>query len=254
MAIVRLALANPAANTNTLLHTATRQSLISVISTNTASATAEVDIWVQPVGASATSQYAYMAKNTVLPGNNSLETFRFALETDDAVYIRSTTASVSFSINAIYESTANYNKVTISSTAPNAPTIGDVWINSTNSSVNFWNGSSWVNAVSVSGVSSVNGLTGAVTGIATLSSPTFTGIPAAPTAAADTNTTQIATTAYVIGQGYAKLASPTLTGTPAAPTASPGTNTTQIATTAYVTTAVAAAGGGGLDPFFLGGM
>lgn len=31
-------------------------------------------------------------------------------------------------------------------------------------------------------------------------SPTFTGTPAAPTAAADTNTTQIATTAFVLGQ------------------------------------------------------
>jgi len=34
-------------------------------------------------------------------------------------------------------------------------------------------------------------------GSALLASPTFTGVPAAPTAAADTNTTQIATTAYV---------------------------------------------------------
>lgn len=38
----------------------------------------------------------------------------------------------------------------------------------------------------------------------------------------------------------APLASPTLTGVPAAPTAAGGTNTTQIATTAFVTTAVAA--------------
>jgi len=36
----------------------------------------------------------------------------------------------------------------------------------------------------------------------------------------------------------APVASPTFTGTPAAPTASAGTNTTQIATTAFVTTAV----------------
>jgi len=36
----------------------------------------------------------------------------------------------------------------------------------------------------------------------------------------------------------ADLASPTLTGTPAAPTASSGTNTTQIATTAFVTAAL----------------
>lgn len=35
---------------------------------------------------------------------------------------------------------------------------------------------------------------------ATIAAPTFTGIPAAPTAAADVNTTQLATTAYVIGQ------------------------------------------------------
>jgi hypothetical protein len=38
----------------------------------------------------------------------------------------------------------------------------------------------------------------------------------------------------------ADLASPTFTGTPAAPTASSGTNTTQLATTAFVTAAVAA--------------
>jgi len=38
----------------------------------------------------------------------------------------------------------------------------------------------------------------------------------------------------------ADLASPTFTGTPAAPTATAGTNTTQVATTAFVTTAVAA--------------
>jgi hypothetical protein len=62
----------------------------------------------------------------------------------------------------------------------------------------------------------------------------LTGVPTAPTAAVDTNTTQLATTAYVIGQAYAKLASPTFTGVPAAPTAGAGTSTTQIATTAFV--------------------
>jgi hypothetical protein len=39
---------------------------------------------------------------------------------------------------------------------------------------------------------------------APLASPTLTGTPLSTTAAADTNTTQIATTAYVIGQGYLK--------------------------------------------------
>lgn len=65
-------------------------------------------------------------------------------------------------------------------------------------------------------------------------SPGLTGTPTAPTAVVDTNTTQIATTAYVIGQGYAKLASPTFTGSPTAPTASASANDTKIATTAFV--------------------
>src|ERR1700744_205519 len=39
-------------------------------------------------------------------------------------------------------------------------------------------------------------------------------------------------------QALAPLASPTFTGTPAAPTATAGTNTTQLATTAFVTTAI----------------
>ena len=40
----------------------------------------------------------------------------------------------------------------------------------------------------------------------------------------------------------ANLQSPTFTGTPAAPTAAEGTNTTQVATTAFVSTAVANVG------------
>lgn len=43
----------------------------------------------------------------------------------------------------------------------------------------------------------------------------------------------------------APLASPTFTGTPAAPTAAQGTNTTQLATTAFVVAEVAASGGSG---------
>jgi hypothetical protein len=102
---------------------------------------------------------------------------------------------------------------------------------------------------------------------AQLASPAFTGTPTGPTAAANTNTTQLATTAFVLGQAnstagtiamngtqaagssnlYARadhvhptdtsrapLASPTFTGTPAAGTAAADTNTTQLATTAFV--------------------
>lgn len=126
----------------------------------------------------------------------------------------------------------------------------------------------------IAGMSAYLTTSAAASTYAPLASPALTGTPTAPTAAADTNTTQIATTAFVIGQAssttpvmngtaavgtsvkYARadhvhptdtsrapLASPTFTGTPAAPTASAGTNTTQVATTAFVTTAVANASG-----------
>lgn len=83
-------------------------------------------------------------------------------------------------------------------------------------------------------VSASSAITTLLAAKANLADPTFTGVPAAPTAAVDTNSTQIATTGYVVGQGYAKLASPALTGTPTAPNAAVDTNTTQVATTAYV--------------------
>ena len=101
-------------------------------------------------------------------------------------------------------------------------------------------------------------MTTSLAGKAPIASPTFTGTPAAPTAAASTNTTQIATTEFVttaVGavdlsayttttdlttllSAKAPLANPTFTGTPGAPTAAAATNNTQIATTAYVTTAI----------------
>ncbi len=88
-----------------------------------------------------------------------------------------------------------------------------------------------------------NGVQGS--GIAPLTSPTFTGTPTAPTASVGTNTTQLATTAFVnteIASDTANLApkaSPTFTGIPIAPTAATGTNTTQIATTAFVNAEIA---------------
>jgi hypothetical protein len=132
----------------------------------------------------------------------------------------------------------------------------------TNGDLLKWNGTAWVNA----------------SGYALLASPALTGTPTAPTAASNTNTTQVATTAYVQGEisellngagaAYdtlkelqdilvadegtvttlttlvgtkAPLASPSLSGTPTAPTAAANTNTTQIATTAFVTAAASQA-------------
>ena len=96
-------------------------------------------------------------------------------------------------------------------------------------------------------------------------SPAFSGNPTAPTPPQDTNSTRLATTAFVLGQAgsaaplaagtaapgtsprfarqdhrhptdttRAPVASPALTGTPTAPTPAADTNNQQIATTAFV--------------------
>ena len=64
-------------------------------------------------------------------------------------------------------------------------------------------------------------------------SAALTGTPTAPTAAAATDTTQIATTAFVKDQAYATLASPALTGTPTAPTGTVDITTSQIINAAW---------------------
>jgi hypothetical protein len=131
-------------------------------------------------------------------------------------------------------------------------------------------------AAATAGVSAFNGRTGDVTLNSTdiaaadgalLVSPAFGGTPTAPTAAVGTNTTQLATTAFVnatlgsivqsfngrtgaitltgqdiISAGGAPLDSPGLTGVPLTPTAAAGTSTTQIASCAFVMAALAAAG------------
>jgi hypothetical protein len=90
---------------------------------------------------------------------------------------------------------------------------------------------------------------------ANISSPTFLGVPTAPTASAGTANTQIATTGFVASNspvlsvagktgivslavaditGAAPRANPELTGIPTAPTANVSIKNTQLATTAFV--------------------
>lgn len=147
MAIVRLALSNPSASTNTLLHTATRNSIVSVIATNkSALVAAQLDIWIQPQGSSSESQYVFLSYDTILPTANSLETFRFPLNVGDSLYVAASTSNVSFSLNAIYESNGT-SHITTGSTEPLNPSIGDVFVNTISNNVLYWSGSSWVNGV-----------------------------------------------------------------------------------------------------------
>jgi hypothetical protein len=94
--------------------------------------------------------------------------------------------------------------------APTSPTNGDVWtttagmyarINGTTVGP-FGTGGGGATWGSITGtLSSQTDLDTALGLKANIASPSLTGVPLSTTAAVDTNTTQIATTAYVIGQG-----------------------------------------------------
>ena len=143
-----------------------------------------------------------------------------------------------------------------SAVAPLAPILGQLWYNSSSDVISSYNSSNaWTSLASETYVQdqkvspTFTGVPNAPTAdygtntiqLATTAfvqgekvSPAFTGVPIAPTASSVTSTTQIATTAFV----QAQKISPVFTGTPTAPTASSGDNTTQVSTTAFVTDAV----------------
>jgi hypothetical protein len=137
--------------------------------------------------------------------------------------------------------------------APVSPLQGQLWFNTANntmmlrSNISTWQSLASTQYVEAQKISPVfTGIPQAPTAIANTYStqiattayvqnnkvdPNFTGIPTAPTASTLTNTIQIATTEFVQNNKV----SPIFTGVPTAPTAPRGTNTTQIATTAFVT-------------------
>jgi hypothetical protein len=87
--------------------------------------------------------------------------------------------------------------ITADAITATSATIGDV----SNTELQYLNG---VTSAVQTQLDAKLGSTTAASTYAPLADPTLTGVPAAPTAAVDTNTTQIATTAYVVGQGYLK--------------------------------------------------
>lgn len=104
MAISRLALSNPAANTDTLIYTrsGSRDALASIIATNKSSTNATIRVWIVPFGQDATpANHATIAYNSPVEGNNSLETFRFPVTPNDKVYVRASTADISFTLSGI---------------------------------------------------------------------------------------------------------------------------------------------------------
>jgi hypothetical protein len=95
--------------------------------------------------------------------------------------------------------------VVASASAPDEPEAGDMWWDTNSGKLKIYyedeNSSQWVDAFNINGALSVDltgyATTSALNAYASLTSPNFTGVPTAPTAAAGTSTTQIATTQFV---------------------------------------------------------
>jgi hypothetical protein len=82
--------------------TGSRDALTSIIATNKSSTTATIRVWVVPFGQDSTpANHATIAYDSAVAGNNSLETFRFPVTPNDKVYIRSSSADVSFTLSGI---------------------------------------------------------------------------------------------------------------------------------------------------------
>lgn len=101
-AIHRIAIANPSANTDTLVHTAEGLYLVSVIVTNKSrDEQGLVDIWIAPEGTGNSASFGYIAGALPVTPKNPYETFKFTMNIDDELYVRATTASVSFIVQGV---------------------------------------------------------------------------------------------------------------------------------------------------------
>jgi hypothetical protein len=133
MGIRRLAIANPSATTDTTLFNADNQYLVSVIATNKSTTTAAtIRVWVEPSGATLTSQFAYIVYDIPIDASNSYETFRFAINQNDEVHVYASTATISFQSYGLVQYDVNLG-VGISSYQANAPAIkvdGLIWVDS----------------------------------------------------------------------------------------------------------------------------
>lgn len=104
MAISRLSISNPSANTDTLLYTriGSRVALVSVIATNKTATPATLRVWVVPQGQDSTpANHFYVTYDAAVLGNDALETHRFPLTPLDKLYIRTDSANLSLVLTGI---------------------------------------------------------------------------------------------------------------------------------------------------------
>lgn len=143
MPVRRIGSVIPTATTNTLLGTSDFFCVASVIVANTNNLDVKTDIYIDPdESGGAIGSRIYIASQLNLGPGQSYETFRFALNVNDKVFVQSSRAGVGFSLTVVFETEGRAN-VTYSPTEPDSPQIGDIWVNSTNDLVQIRTLNSW---------------------------------------------------------------------------------------------------------------
>ena len=117
------------------------------------------------------------------------------------------TTTINFSEAGTSYADIRVDDITADAITATSATIGDV----DNTEIQYLDG---VTSNIQTQLNSKLATTTAASTYAPLASPALTGTPTSTTAAADTNTTQIATTAYVVGQGYLKSSTASSTYAP----------------------------------------
>jgi plastocyanin len=143
MPVKRLGTFTPNANISYLLTTSDIPGVCSVIVTNRGNISSLTTVYIDPFNSGGNpSARAYIVNNLEVPAGNTYETFRFALELNDKIFVESSTSNVSFSANLAYEQAGRAN-VLYQPIEPGFPQVGDIWVNSTTDSVNLYTGTAF---------------------------------------------------------------------------------------------------------------
>lgn len=249
MGLRRLAISNPIADTDTTLFTADNQYLMSVIATNLSASASDMSVWIEPSGSSASADYAYIVYDLPVDAKNSYETFRFAVNQNDVVKIRTNSNDMSFQSYGLVQFDVNLGVGVSSfqSASPTAVVDGLIWVDSDATGTGgakpayVWdsNASQWVQFIGgidtslnynftgnnvFDGTTSLSSSTTigviSASSIATLNSPTFTGTVILPstTSIGNISSTEIQYLDNVTGNiqtqinSKAPTSSPTFTG------------------------------------------
>lgn len=159
MALTRLGITKPAANTDTSVFTSVNPYLMSIIATNLSTSTAAlIRVWVVPYGETDPTKYAYINYDIPVDQANTFETFRFAVNPGDTIYVRSSTADVSFAGYGLvqYDIKLGAGISSYQATAPANPVQGMIWVDSDgvvsstgSKPIYIYDGTSWVQSAAL---------------------------------------------------------------------------------------------------------